>query len=418
MQAGERDPAPGRGGGRWAPGDRRTAWAGAVLVVVSGVFAAEAVWANLVGHGANPFGDFFALWSYARLVLLHPAARLYDPAWLHQAQVALGMVPDAQAPFPYPPTFLLLVWPIGLLSFWGAYFAWVGGTFCFYLAAICAGARGKAAAVAVLVLAPTTAVCVASGQSGFLLAALLVGGVRLLGRRPVLAGVLFGVLTYKPQFGLLVPVALVAAGRWRCVAAACAATAALLALDTVLFGSAVWGAWLESLPGYTALYDEATAANRLVPTVLGNARALGLSHGAAQGVQAAATLLAAAAVWVAWRRPRPFAAPVLLAATCLATPHAFLYDLPMLSAAAVLLVRERLEAAGSVPAGEAAAIVAALMMPVPVVLFASTVPVSTFATAAFVGIALAAGGRGRVVRLRAGWRQGRPQVLPPDSAGA
>ncbi|MGI4978487.1 MAG: glycosyltransferase family 87 protein [Janthinobacterium lividum] len=405
-------------GGRWAPGERKTVWAGAGLVAACGVFAADAVWANLVGHGANPFGDFFALWSYARLVLLHPAARLYDPAWLHQAQVAMGMLPDTQAPFPYPPTFLLLVWPIGLLSFWGAYFAWVGATFCLYGLAICTGARGRAATVAVLVLAPTTAVCVASGQSGFLLAALLVGGGRLMGRRPVLAGVLFGVLTYKPQFGLLVPVALVAAGRWRCIAAACAATAALLALDTVLFGAEVWGAWLGSLPGYATLFDAATAGNRLLPTVLGNALGLGLSHGAAQGVQLVAALLAAAAVWTAWRRPGPFSAPVLLAATCLATPHAFLYDLPMLSAAAVLLARHRLETSGAVPAGEAAGIVAALMMPVPVVVFASAVPVSTLATAAFLGIALAAGRKGRVVRLRAGWGEGRPEALPLDSAGA
>ncbi|MGI3776595.1 MAG: glycosyltransferase family 87 protein [Janthinobacterium lividum] len=399
-------------------GERRTVWAGAVLVAVCGVFAVEAVWWNLVGHGDNPFGDFFALWSYARLVFLHPAARLYDPAWLHQAQVAIGMLPDVQAPFPYPPTFLLLVWPIGLLSFWGAYLAWVGGTFCLYLLAVCAGARGKVATVAVLVLAPTTAACVASGQSGFLLAALLVGGVRLLGRRPVLAGVLFGVLTYKPQFGLLVPVALVAAGQWRCVAAACVATAALLALDTAVFGAAAWGAWLGSLPGYAALFDAATAGNRVLPTVLNNALGLGLSRDAARGVQAVAALLAAVAVWASWRRPGPFAAPVLLAATCLATPHAFLYDLPMLSAAAVLFVRERLKSAGAVPVGEAAGVVAVLMMPVPVVVFASAVPFSTLATGVFLGLALAAGGRERVSRLRAGWEKGRREALPLDSAGA
>ena len=122
-------------GRRWAPGGRGWVWLCAGLAAVSGVFAACAVRASVPGRGAFPFGDFFALWSYARLVLLHPAGLLYDAGWLHGAQVAMGMRPIDENPFPYPPTFLLLVWPIGLLPFAGAYVAWVGGSFALFVAA-------------------------------------------------------------------------------------------------------------------------------------------------------------------------------------------------------------------------------------------------------------------------------------------
>ncbi len=420
MRVGGREGTSWRAGWRWAPRDRGAVWLCAVLAALFGVFDVLVVTANLHGPKNFPFGDFFALWSYARLVLLHPAAWLYDPAWLHGAQVAMGMLPAEQNPFPYPPTFLLLVWWIGLLPFWPAYVAWIGGALCLCLLATCLGRRGKAGAVVVTLFAPTSLACMVSGQSGFLLASLLVGGARLLERRPVLAGVLFGLLTYKPQFGLMVPVALLAAGRWRCIAATCATTATLLALDTVLFGRAIWTAWWRSLPGYAAFFDQATAGVRTIPTVLGNAQELGLSHGAAQGVQAAAALLAAAAVWAAWRRPGPFAAPVLLAATCLATPHAFLYDLPMLTAAVILFAGSRLQATGSIPVPEAVVLAAVLAMPVAVVMLASAVPVSTLAIALFLGVGVAAGGRERQsggLTDAMVWR-GRKAGLCPDPPGA
>ena len=63
-------------------------------------------------------------------------------------------------------------------------------------------------------------VCLGHGQTGFLTAALLTGGVLCLERREALAGILFGLLAYKPQFGLLIPLVLVAGGYWRAIAAA------------------------------------------------------------------------------------------------------------------------------------------------------------------------------------------------------
>src|SRR5690348_15913292 len=55
---------------------------------------------------------------------------------------------------------------------------------------------------------PAVLINVGHGQNGFLTAALVGGALVALPTRPTLAGILFGLLIYKPQFGLLIPLAL------------------------------------------------------------------------------------------------------------------------------------------------------------------------------------------------------------------
>ena len=93
---------------------------------------------------------------------------------------------------------------------------------------------------------PAVLINIGHGQNGFLTAALLGGALVVLDRRPLVAGVLFGLLVYKPQYGLMLPLVLAVSGRWRCFAAA-AATVVLLTLATTLtFGTSVWRAFLDS----------------------------------------------------------------------------------------------------------------------------------------------------------------------------
>src|SRR6185295_1703313 len=76
---------------------------------------------------------------------------------------------------------------------------------------------------------PATLWNLTAGQNGFLTAALIGGTLTLMERRPTLAGICLGLLTYKPHFGLLFPVALIAAGQWRVIAFAAATALALAA---------------------------------------------------------------------------------------------------------------------------------------------------------------------------------------------
>ena len=94
---------------------------------------------------------------------------------------------------------------------------------------------------------PAVFVNIGHGQNGFLTAALLGGALHLLDRRPWLAGVLIGLLAYKPQFGVLIPIALLAGGRWSTIGAAVATVAALLAFSFVTLGGGVWHAFADSM---------------------------------------------------------------------------------------------------------------------------------------------------------------------------
>src|SRR5205823_10368143 len=140
--------------------------------------------------------------------------------------------------------------------------------------------------------------------------------------RPILAGVLLGLLTYKPQLGVLVPIALVAAGLWRTIAAAAATVAVLIAATGLVFGWSIWPAWLSGILAYSDQFAaESSEILHLMPTVFVAVLRLGAPPAAAQLIQAGAAIAAAAVVWDCFRRgATPLAAGALMTATFLATP--------------------------------------------------------------------------------------------------
>ena len=114
-------------------------------------------------------------------------------------------------PFPYPPIFLLMLAPLGGLRRAAAFALFMGATFVFYLWASIGGRWRAWPRLLGALAAPATGVNLIFGQTGFLAGGFMLGGLALAERRPIAAGVLLGLLAYKPQLGVLVPVALVAA---------------------------------------------------------------------------------------------------------------------------------------------------------------------------------------------------------------
>ncbi|HEY4045113.1 MAG TPA: glycosyltransferase family 87 protein, partial [Rhodopila sp.] len=219
------------------------------------------------------------------------------------------------------------------------------------------------AMAAALLLTPTAILTIMEGQSGFLAAGLLVGGIRRAKARPVLGGILLGLLTYKPQLGPLVPLALLAAGWWRCAASASLTTVALVTLSSAAFGWAIWPVWIGSLPGYQAWFSD-LKNTRLMPTVSVSLGVLGVPPIVAEPIQWSAAAVAAATTWRCFRDGCPtLAMAALVGATCLANPHAFFYDLPMLDAAVVLLVTQRLRDGVNLALPELLLFLAVLLFP-------------------------------------------------------
>jgi hypothetical protein len=183
------------------------------------------------------------------------------------------------------------------------------------------------------------------GHNGLLTAALFGFALVLLDRRPLIAGLLFGLLAYKPQFGLFIPLVLAASGRWKSFAAA-AATVLLFTLATVLaFGPQVWDAFLASTR-FTRLVvlEEGGTGWHKIQSVFAWVRSWGGPVPLAYAAQAAVTLaIGASLVWL-WRSDASFArkAAALAIAAILGTPYSLDYDMVLLAVAIAFLAADGL----------------------------------------------------------------------------
>ncbi len=301
---------------------------------------ATGIW--LVGPDGRPIAtDFVSFWSAGHLVWQGQAVDAYDWTIHRDIAAANGISFTGYFSFQYPPTYLLLTPFFALMSYPLAVIAWSVAGLSFYLACVRVMTGGWKSSMAALAW-PAVLWNIVVGQTGFLTAGLLGAGIALVDRRPALAGILFGLLTYKPQFGLLIPVALIAGGRWTVILWAAISAAALASLSLAVFGVPVWAAFLDSIARInTAILTEGGTNFAKIQSLYGYARALGLDAGAAW--LAHGLLVAALAVWVAllWRSRASFdvKAAGLAAATILASPYAFIYDLVALAVPLIFLGR-------------------------------------------------------------------------------
>jgi hypothetical protein len=277
--------------------------------------------------------DFINVWMGGRSVFAGGPAPWFDLPTYNDAITAIFGTQLPPHYWSYPPHLLLFTWPFGLMPYLAAYALWcIAGVALYVLAAASGDFRRDH--LLFLAMAPGVAVCVFFGQNGFFTAALLIGGLTNLDRRPLLAGVLFGILTVKPQLGLLLPLMLIMTGRWRTIAAAAATTAVLVALTSALLGVSIWGAYLEKVgpQQHWLLTEGGGLLQAMVCSAFGAVRLVGLPLAAAWGVQAVVSALAVVAVaWTYWRRRDPVLSTALLVtATFLATPWSLTYDLVVL----------------------------------------------------------------------------------------
>ena len=162
----------------------------------------------------------------------------------------------------------------------------------------------------------------------------------------MLAGVLLGLLAYKPQFGLMIPLVLIATGEWRAVAAAAATVIALTVAATLAFGPHVWDAFLASTRfTRTVVLEQGDTGWHKIQSIFSWTRMWGGSIPLAYALQGTVTAaLAAALVWL-WRSAAAF--PLKAAAICiaaiLATPYSLDYDMMVLAPAIAFLAADGLE---------------------------------------------------------------------------
>lgn len=296
-------------------------------------------------EGAATSADFLVFWVTSGLILGGEPLVPYDQARLTQlCRALIGPESDALIAWFYPPHGLFVVAPLGLLPFLPAWIAWVAVTLsalAWSLSAVL-GRLGVALALGL----PATLACVLVGQNGLLTAALMAGTLVLLDRRPWVAGLLLGLLTYKPHFGPLFPLVLLATGRWVPLIGAAATTLALAAAAELAFGPGAWATFLQGAQDQTlAMVGGGAWDWRKMQSAYGIVHALGGPRWLAILLQAAMALVVAVLVLRVWRggAPPPVRAAALAAGALLVSPYVFIYDAPVATVAIAFLLRDALD---------------------------------------------------------------------------
>ena len=269
------------------------------------------------------------------------AADAYD--WtLHraaEAEIIGGSVKNYFA-WPYPPLYLPVAMALASLPFLPSALLWIAVTLAVYAWSVIR-ITGVRAAGLWAVASPPCLINAYVAHTGFWTAGAMGLALEALETRPVVAGVLFGAMTMKPQLGLLIPVALMAGGYWRVMGSAVAATLCAALVSIAAFG---FDPWLQMMPQMARISDEVRNGNvnmDLLVSLYGCLRSLGASHASALAAQSVLSVVLVVGVFKLWRSDAPLAlkAAGLASASLLVSPYMFVYDLTHLSIAIAFLIR-------------------------------------------------------------------------------
>jgi len=319
--------------GRWPVSADRVHAAAHCWLIAAPLLYAWDLWgqtrAGLTNGLGRPFGDdFINYWSGAFLAWHGRIADVYNFQAFHLFECALSGPDLLFYHYGYPPVLLVLTAPLALVPYVPGLVLWlISSWYAFYRAL-----RLAAPNMALLLSLATPALFVNAlgGQNGAWSAGLLGGGLMLLDRRPIVAGVLFGLLVYKPHLGLLLPLALLAGRRWSAFVSATITVIVLVEATVLLFGRSPWLAYAANLEVLKHLIlEEGTGVWHRMMSVFVMARRFGFSVDATYIAQAASALVAAAMVVRSWWRDDPMEIRygLLVLGTCLATPYLQDYDL-------------------------------------------------------------------------------------------
>jgi hypothetical protein len=322
------------------------------VAVAGGVAAAYAIFLGRLfaahhwvvdANGAPLAADFLSFWSAGHLALGGEAVAAYDWPAMHALQQGLmGHASAGYLGWAYPPLFFCVAMLLALLPYAPAFLLWTAASLALHAFTLARVVRRNGAAL-IACATPAVLGCAMVGQNGFLSAALIAGVLLQLEARPILAGLLLGLLTYKPHLGLLFPIALAFGGYWRAFLSAAVTGIVILLLSWAMAPDSL-AAFVQHMGGMSRNFLTLGAAGFYKhQSLYGFLRTLGIGDHSAFAAQGALALALAAFVAWLWRGRQSVAlkAAGLVAASLLVTPYLYFYDLPILSVAIAFLWRDR-----------------------------------------------------------------------------
>lgn len=335
--------------GEWLTAARMRGYSLILLGLSVLVFAGWiAVSDGLIDRNGQPIGtDFSSFYAAGSLVLDGRPGDVYNMAAHYAREQQIFGAATPYYGWLYPPIFLLVVTPLALMPYMMALAVWQISTFALYLSVIGAIVRRIPGIVIGPIWLPIAAgfpavfINLGHGQNGLLTAGLFGAALLALPARPVLSGVLFGALAYKPQLALVMPFALLVAGQWRTVVAAGITVMALMAITSLVFGADLWLAFVASTEtSRKLLIEQGSVGFEKLQSVFAAMRMWGASVPVAYAIQGAVSAaVVCCTAWV-WRSAcnRKLKAALLVIATLLASPHVLDYDLVILALAIAFTV--------------------------------------------------------------------------------
>jgi len=328
----------------------------AVILILSRVLVVEYIvgfiaWYYLAdGYkdlSGTPLGADF-LNVYAAVSMAHNglAPLIYDwTAHGHAEQTIVGY----NAPYfgwHYPPMFLVLASVLALFPYLWAFALYMGTSFLGYWAVIRRILPHRKEYVWAFLAFPGVFANVINGQNGFITTALFGGGFIWLDEAPLLSGVMFGLLSYKPQFFIIIPFMLAIGGYTRALMATLGVASANILLSWAVYGTATWSAFFSSAPlTQHIILEQGSTGWKKIQSVFSLARMWGADISTAYSLQFAVAIMAVGVTSWIWRSKPPLAtkAASLCACLLLTTPYLLDYDLVILSVPLAFLIRQGIQ---------------------------------------------------------------------------
>ena len=291
----------------------------------------------------QPIGpDFAPYWTAAKLALAGDPGAAYDPAihYARERELFGGGSLGGSTPFLYPPLFLLICLPFAMLPYRAALSVWLGLGLVSYWRSVRAIWPRKGLALPILAF-PAVLINVVDGQNGLLSASLFAAATLQLDRRPIVAGVCFGCLAYKPHLGIVIPFVLLLSREWTAILSAAVTVLLFLAASLIVFDPAVWTSFLSASSFARHLLEQGLAGPHRMVSVFAAAQLWHAPVWAAYAAQIVSGLVVLTALAVVLRRPAPLArGAAICAAAPLVSPYLFDYDLAILAVPIAWVTRE------------------------------------------------------------------------------
>lgn len=326
--------------GSWLTQERIRAYA--LMLGVMGVFALAINWSTgttpLTDRLGKPIGtDFSAFWTAGRMLLGGDFVGMFDPSLHFDFQSEIFGNPWVEHyGWHYPPPFLAVAGLMATMPYVMSLIVWQGLTFSLFMRTILNIAPKNPLVFVATFGFPAVFLTMGHGHNAFLTSALLGTGLLLMERRPALAGICFGLLSYKPQFALVVPLVILLGAHWRVALYATATVATMVMLSLLAFGPEAWTAFFKgALFTRHVVLEQGGTGWYKIQSVFSAMRSLGGSINASYAVQAAVSIsvLLALATMVLANCDRRLVAAATATATMLATPYCLDYDMTILGVA-------------------------------------------------------------------------------------